>query len=196
MIHDSYQAIRARNYTMVVLAGESGLRIDELLHLEISLDLFFESKKLQTRFAKGTNGSGKRARLTLFPPLARDTVKFYLKEYRPLILGSDQTDHLFPSKLGKLMTYSSAHEALTEILEVSKKTHFPIADHFSWHWMRRIFATKFIEQFPNQLPVLLTLLGHQSPSSVHRYIRHSQAWMDKQMQFVLERASVWPSIGD
>jgi len=32
----SCRAIRARNYTMAVLAGESGLRVDELLHLQIS----------------------------------------------------------------------------------------------------------------------------------------------------------------
>ena len=37
----SYQAIKARNYTLLVLAAESGLRINELLHLEISKDLFF-----------------------------------------------------------------------------------------------------------------------------------------------------------
>ena len=192
----SCQSIRARNYTMVVLAGESGLRADEILNLEMSLDLFFESKKLQTRFAKGTRGSGKRARITLFTPLARDTVKFYLKEHRPHLFGSDQTDYLFPSKSGKLMSYSSAHDALSEVLDAVRKAHFPIGAHMSWHWMRRLFATRFIERFPNQLPVLISLLGHQSPNTVHRYIRHSEAWMNQQIQSLLERTNSWPSTGD
>ena len=64
--------IRQRNYAMAVLAGESGLRIDELVHLEVEKDLFFKSKKLQTRHAKAAKGSGKRSRVTLFTPLARD----------------------------------------------------------------------------------------------------------------------------
>ena len=152
----SYQSIRARNYTMFVLAAESGLRVDELLHLEISLDLFFESKKLQTRFAKGTRGSGKRARITLFTPLARDTVKFYLREHRPQILNSKETDYLFPSKIGKLMNYSSAYEALEEMLEVSRKTHFSVASHMSWHWARRyavlrIMPSNFISMQTSQV---------------------------------------------
>jgi len=182
----SYRAIKARNYTMLLLAAESGLRIDELLHLEISKDLFFESNKLQTRFAKSTHGSGKRARVTLFSPLARDTVKFYLKENRPQILCAHQTDLLFPSKMGKRMTYTSAHQALEEMIQVARKTEFEISPHMSWHWARRIFATRFIERFPEKLSVLIQLLGHQNPNTVHRYIRHSQAWMDQELRRVLE----------
>jgi integrase len=181
--------IRARNYSMIVLAGESGLRADELLHLEVSQDLFFASHKLQTRFAKGTNGSGKRSRITLFTPLARDTIQFYLKQYRPLIRGVDKTDYLFPSKTGNLLSYSTAHKELDKILSMLRKAEFSVGNHMSWHWLRRAFATRFIEKFPNQLPILITLLGHQSPNTVHRYIRHSEAWMDKQIQSVLEGIS-------
>ena len=69
--NERYPLIANRNYAMLVIAGESGLRIDEIIHLEVQ-DLFFESKKIQTRYAKGTKGSGKRARVTIFTPLARD----------------------------------------------------------------------------------------------------------------------------
>mgnify|MGYP001583035273 FL=1 len=65
--------LRQRNYAMAVLAGETGLRVDELMHLEVEKDLFFASKKIQTRHAKAAKGSGKRCRVTLFPPLARDS---------------------------------------------------------------------------------------------------------------------------
>jgi integrase len=190
------QAIRARNYSMIVLAGESGLRVDELLHLEISQDLFFDSKKIQTRFAKSTRGSGKRSRITLFTPLARDTVRLYLKEYRSKISDSNQSDYLFPAKSGGLLPYSAAHNGLVEVLRNLSQTGFIVGSHMGWHWFRRIFATRFIERFPNQLPVLLELLGHMSPNTVHRYIRHSEAWMDKQIQTVIEGVSTWPLSGD
>lgn len=193
----SNKTIAARNYAMAVLAGESGLRADELMHLEMGKDLFFESKKLQTRFAKATRGSGKRARITLFTPLARDTLKFYLNEHRPKILNAEKTDFVFPSRSGQLLSYAGIHGALSEMVAVANKAGFSVAPHMGWHWFRRIFATRFIERFPNQLSTLIELMGHMSPNTIHRYIRHSSAWMDKQMQLVLERgADVWPSIGD
>jgi integrase len=53
--------------------------------------------------------------------------------------------------------------------------------------MRRIFATRFIEKFPHQLSVLISLLGHVTPNTVHCYIRHSEAWMDKKILDVLNK---------
>ena len=191
-----WAAIRARNYAMVVLAGESGLRVDELLNLEVGKDLFFESHKLQTRFAKGTRGSGKRARITLFPPLARDTVRYYLKNHRPQLLMADSEDYLFLSQSGLKMNYSSAHRALKEMVALANENEVSVANHLCWHWFRRIFATRFIERFPNKLATLVGLLGHITPGTVHRYIRHSEAWMDQEIQSVLEGTVTWPSIGD
>ncbi len=191
------QAVSARNYTAVVVAGECGLRIDELIHLDIRYDLFFDSKKLQTRFGKGTQGSGKRPRTTLFPPLARDTVSYFLKEHHSKISKESKSNHLFPSNRGQMMTYSSFHEALEEMLRIVRKANFHVAPNMTWHWFRRIFATRFIEKFPERMDVLISLLGHTSPNTVHRYIRHSEAWMDKQIQSVIEGESIiWQSSGD
>jgi len=188
----SWEAVRARNYTLAVLAGESGLRADELLHLEIG-DLFFESAKIQTRYAKGTHGSGKRARLTLFPPLGRDTVSFYLKAIRPKLYRGDGP-LLFLSPSGSPLRYSVINQALGEMVNISQQAKFPILNHMGWHWFRRIFATRFIENYPNRLSVLVSLLGHTTPNTVHCYIRHSEAWMDSEIQKVL--GGKWQSTGD
>lgn len=188
----SWEAVRARNYTLAVLAGESGLRADELLHLEIG-DLFFDSAKLQTRYAKGTHGSGKRARLTLFPPLARDTVSFYLRVIRPKLYRDDGL-LVFLSPSGNPLQYSAINQALREMVNISQKAKFPVLDHMGWHWFRRIFATRFIENYPNRLSVLVSLLGHTTPNTVHCYIRHSEAWMDSEIQKVL--GGKWQSTGD
>ena len=178
--------IRARDYSIAVLAGESGLRIDELIHLEISKDLFFESKKLQTRHAKGMKGSGKRTRTTLFTPLARDTIQFYLNHHRPSIRGAGECDFLFINRGGHQMDRKSVNEQLNNMVSCAQKSGFPVMDHFSWHWFRRIFATRFIERFPDKLHVLIQLLGHVTPHTVHTYIRHSDAWSDRMMQEALE----------
>jgi site-specific recombinase XerD len=180
------QDIRARNYSMAVLAGESGLRIDEILHLEISKDLFFESKKLQTRHAKGMRGSGKRSRPTLFTPLARDTLQFYLNHHRPRIRGAAESDYLFINRDGKKMDRKAVSEQLNNMVSSAQESGFSVMDHFSWHWFRRIFATRFIERFPDKLHVLIGLLGHVTPHTVHTYIRHSDAWSERMMQETLE----------
>lgn len=190
------KSVRARNYTAAVLAGESGLRVDELIHLDIRYDLFFESKKLQTRFGKAARGSGKRPRITLFPPLARDTVSYYLRDHRPNLIQAEN-HHLFPSNRGEHPTYSTFYDALKEMSDVVREAGFPLAPNMSWHWFRRIFATRFIERFPGRIDVLIALLGHSTHNTVHRYIRHSTAWQDRQLIAVIEGESPsWQSNGD
>lgn len=187
-----YRHIKARNYAMVVLAGESGLRCDELCHLETDLDLFFDSHRLQTRHAKATHGSGKRSRVTLFTPLARDTIRFYLKNHRPYLSSAGTSPYLFPSRKNRALSNGTVISAINLIKETVNKNNFPVADHLGWHWMRRLFATRFIERFPHQLHVLVELLGHLTPNTVHAYIRHSDAWMDKKIIEVLEGSERTP----
>ena len=177
---------RARNYAMIVLAGETGLRSDEIAHLEIDHDLFFESHQIQTRFAKGTNGSGKRSRLTVFPPLARDTIRYYLKNHRPHLRGSSKSRYLFSATNGGPIDYNSLQRAMVAIRSCANKNEFPVLNHFAWHWLRRLFATRFIERFPDKLPVLIQLLGHVTGGTVHKYIRHSKSWTDEQQRGVLK----------
>jgi len=160
------------------------------LHLEWDRDLFFDSHKLQTRHAKAAKGSGKRARITLFTPLARDTLRYYLKHVRPHF-DQRKGNWLFLSNRGTRLSYGALYLGLKEMGTIARKAGFPIATHMGWHWFRRIFATRFIERFPNRLAVLIDLLGHMSPNTVHRYIRHSEAWMDHEIQSVLKEAERW-----
>ena len=81
------------------------------------------------------------------------------------------------------------------MIDIANGANFSVLNHMSWHWMRRIFATRFIERHPNKLAVLITLLGHMNANTVHKYIRHSEAWMDEQIKETLEGNKKWPSIG-
>lgn len=186
---------RARNYAMVVLAGETGLRLDELRNLE-AIDLFFDGHKIQTRHAKSARGSGKKSRISIFPPLARDTMRHYLAAHRPHLAKGRETSLLFPSRYGKVMANSQNQVDLKKMCAAAKKSGFPILPHMSWHWLRRVFATRFIERFPDKMAVLIKLLGHSNPHTVHRYIRHSDAWVDEQIVAVMEDVKKWPYIGN
>lgn len=184
-----------RNYAMAVVAAESGLRADELVHLHVN-DLFFDSLRIQTRFAKGKRGSGKRSRTTLFGPLARDSMRYYLDNCRGEFLNADRSPLLFLSNKGKMISSTTLSRIVGSFLKCAHTHHFPIHDHMSWHWFRRLFATRFIEKFPNKMPLLLELLGHSNMATVHRYIKHSEAWLDKEIQSVLEGSSQCPFTGD
>lgn len=185
---------RARNYAMVVLGGETGLRLDEIRNLEV-IDLFFDGHKIQTRQAKSARGSGKKSRISIFPPLARDTMRHYLAVHRPQLAKGRETSLLFPSRRGQAMANSQNQVDLKKMCEAAKKAGFPVLPHMSWHWLRRMFATRFIERFPDKMAVLIKLLGHSNPHTVHRYIRHSDAWMDDQITAVMEGVKAWPYIG-
>lgn len=186
--------VRARNYTMAVLAAESGLRIDELIHLHCD-DLFFESNKIQTRFAKSKRGTGKRSRLTLFPALSQDTVRFYLESYRPKFSSAKKSSLLFLAYNGLEISSCQPSRIMDEFVKTVSDHGFQILPNMSWHWFRRIFSTRFIERFPDKMPALLELLGHSNFATVHRYIEHSEAWMDKEIQAIFGRIEAWPSDG-
>src|SRR5258706_1929546 len=69
-----------RDYTMIIVAGESGLRADEIAHLDAfgsSRDVYYDDHCLQTRYGKATNGSGKRPRKTILTPFAAATLHVY-----------------------------------------------------------------------------------------------------------------------
>lgn len=183
--NSKYLPFKARNYTMLVLAGECGFRADELRNIEIA-DLFFSGKKIQTRSAKGSCGSGKKSRISLFTPFAQDSVRHFQAHHRGKILGKNLSQFLFPTKNLTPVSYSTQQREINLMVKAARKSDFPVLPHMGWHWMRRIFATRFIEQYPDKLAVLVQLLGHSSPNTVHRYIRHSEAWMDKQIIETLE----------
>ena len=83
------------------------------------------------------------------------------------------------------------------MIQVANKNGFKVANHMGYHWLRKTFATRFIERFPHKLAILINLLGHLTPNTVHCYIRHSEAWTDKQVLKMLEEGGrLWPSIGD
>jgi len=153
--------VKARNYSLIVLAFETGLRINELYHLEVNRDLLWESEKVQTRFAKASSGSGKKTRQTLFPPLSRETMRYYLKNIRPKFKCSANSDYLFITGKGTAIDKCIGQLALKEMITCAQKNDFPISSDMTWHWTRRIFATRFIERFPEKLHVLIDLLGHQ-----------------------------------
>jgi site-specific recombinase XerD len=172
----------ARDYTMIVLAGESGLRIDEIVHLDahgIHRDLFYESGRIQTRFGKGTKGSGKRVRKTIFTPLAQATMRVYEDRIRPLFPNARTNPALFLSETGTRLSYKAAWASLRNIVKAARRAGIELPPRLSWHSLRKSFATNFMEQHPEKVWVLMDMMGHLNPSTLNRYVKHSRSYYDQ-----------------
>jgi site-specific recombinase XerD len=180
--HNQKKLPASRDYTMVVIAGESGLRADEIRHLDAlgpHRDLFYERNCIQTRHGKGTKGSGKRVRKTIFTPFAQGTMHIYEEHIRPNFPNAKTNPALFLTESGERMSYKAMWHNLHSIVEEARKAGLEVPPKLSWHSLRKSFATNFMEQHPDRPWVLMDLMGHLNPSTLHRYVKHSRTYYDQ-----------------
>jgi integrase len=187
--HAQKRFAAARDYTMVVVAADSGLRADEIRNLDLKgahRDVFYERNRLQTRHGKATRGSGKRIRKTLFTPFAQATVKVFAAEIRPNYLNAASHAALFLSEKGQRMSYNTMWHGLHSIATAAREAGIELPARFGWHSLRKSFATNFMEAHPDQVWVLMDMLGHLNPSVIHRYVKHSRAYYESAIDRVLD----------
>jgi site-specific recombinase XerD len=180
--HNQKKLPASRDYSMIVIAGESGLRADEICHLDAlgpHRDLFYEHNCIQTRHGKGTKGSGKRVRKTVFTPFAQATMRVYEDHIRPHFPDARTNTALFLTESGARISYKAMWHNLHVITEEARKAGLAMPPKLSWHSLRKSFATNFMEQHPDRPWVLMDLLGHLNPSTLHRYVKHSRAYYDQ-----------------
>jgi integrase len=168
----------SRDYTMIVVAGESGLRADEICHLDVR-DLFYSYSCLQTRYGKGSGGSGKRVRKTIFTPFAQETLHVYETAIRPAFPSAKTQEVLFLSERGERVVYSSMWSSLHTMTQAARAAGLELPHKFGWHSLRKSFATNFMEERPDQVWLLMDLMGHLSPGTLFRYVRHSREYFEQ-----------------
>lgn len=163
-----------RDYVLMVVAVTSGVRANELCHLDID-DIRFDERRIWVRFGKGCKGSGKRQRLTILTAFAAETLRIYLKQIRPKLTRADvATDALFLTQQGTRVTYCAIKARLNKIVSLVKKANITMPEPFGWHDPRRSFATGTTDQHPDKIIHISGLLGHTGLGTMHRYIRPSK----------------------
>jgi site-specific recombinase XerD len=180
--HNQKKLPASRDYTMIVVAAESGLRADEIRHLDAlgpHRDLFYERNCIQTRHGKGAKGSGKRVRKTIFTPFAQETMRVYEERIRPHFPEAKTDPALFLTESGERISYKAMWHNLHVIVAAARKAGLEMPPKLSWHSLRKSFATNFMEQHPDRPWVLMDLMGHLNPSTLHRYVLHSRAYYDQ-----------------
>lgn len=180
--HNQKKFTASRNYTMIVVAGESGLRASEIQHLDAfgpHRDLFYEQNRIQTRFGKGVKGSGKRVRKTIFTPYAQATLRIYEERIRPSFPDAKINPALFLTESGSRLSYDAMSYFLSCIVKEARLEGLDLPPKLTWHSLRKSFATNFIEQYPDKVWVLMEMMGHLNPSTLYRYVKHNRSYYDQ-----------------
>ncbi len=145
-----------RNKAMLELMYSSGLRISELIGLNLQ-DLNLNMNTIRVM------GKGNKERIIPIGDYATKYLKIYIEEYRQLFQKKRINDILFLSSRGEKMSRQSFFKIIKKIaLEKNIQTDF------SPHTLRHSFATHMIENGAD-LRSIQELLGHSNISTTQIY---------------------------
>jgi integrase/recombinase XerC len=158
----STHGLAARNYTLVQLFLQTGLRVGEVAALQVG-DLVLRERAGLVRVRAG---KGLKAREVPLNATARRALRTYLatrEDPRP-------TAPLFVNTRGAAMPARNIQATLTHLARRAKLRRIRV----SAHTLRHTFALTYIHQNPGKLVELASLLGHESLDTTAIYTRPSR----------------------
>ncbi|MFA7076385.1 MAG: site-specific tyrosine recombinase XerD [Candidatus Izemoplasmatales bacterium] len=164
MINFTYQCnepLDVRNRSLLELAYGSGLRVSELLDLEIG-DLHLNKGLVSV------TGKGNKERIIPLGEESIQALKDYITKYR-LLLNPKSQNILFVNKFGDKLSrigFYKIVQSLADKAHINKKV--------SPHTFRHTFATHLLENGAN-LRTVQELLGHEDIMTTENYTHVSKA---------------------
>jgi integrase/recombinase XerD len=153
---DVDQPLELRDRAMLELLYASGLRVTELVSLQIG----------QLSLSQGVvrvMGKGSKERLVPTGEEALFWLQRYIKQGRPMLMGGAMSEVLFPSMRGTMMTRQTFWYRIKLYAQRSG-----ISKSLSPHTLRHAFATHLINHGAD-LRVVQLLLGHSDLSTTQIY---------------------------
>lgn len=145
-----------RNKAMIELMYDAGLRVSELVNLEVN------NINLKDCYVR-CFGKGKKERIVPLGDIAVEVLDKYINIYRDTLLKGYFTDKLFISSYGKGIT----RQGFFKILK-SEAKKAGITKEFSPHTLRHSFATHLLE-YGADLSSISELLGHENIKTTQIY---------------------------
>ena len=149
--HSSH-GTQKRNYAIIQLLLQTGIRVSELVNLEIrDLKLYDRSGEIRIVDAKGV-----KERTVALNNYARKALRNYLKKNNIKDKTQDNRKIIFLSKQNKQMTVRAVQKMISNL---AKKAGI---ENISPHSLRHSFAINYLRSNPECLVELSALLGHES----------------------------------
>lgn len=145
----------ARDKAILELLYSSGLRVSELINLELS-NVDLDSCLIRVM------GKGRKERIVPLGDYAIDALTIYINDYRYLI-NKKNNNYLFLNKSGDKISRQFIFKTIKK--EVSKKG---IKKNVSPHTLRHTFATHLLNNGAD-LRIIQELLGHENLSTTQVY---------------------------
>jgi integrase/recombinase XerD len=153
---DTHQLLGLRDRAMLETLYATGLRVSELVGLQVS-EVSLQDGVLRT------TGKGDKTRLVPMGEEALDWVRRYLGEARPLILDGKMSESLFVTQRGEAMTRQAFWYLIKRYALLAG-----IGKPLSPHTLRHAFATHLLNHGAD-LRVVQMLLGHADISTTQIY---------------------------
>jgi integrase/recombinase XerC len=158
----SSHGLSKRNYAVLQLMLQSGLRIGEVIKLRFcDITLQARSGSVNVVDAKGHKSREVPLNIT-----ARHALQNYFKQCK----NKDPSGPVFHSKRQKALSLRSMQSMIHNLVTRAKLTQLGV----SAHTLRHTFATNYLRANPNQLVELAQLLGHDSLNTTAIYTKSSQ----------------------
>lgn len=154
-------AFSFRNKAMLELMYSSGLRVSELVNVNIH-DI--DTSNCIIRIM----GKGSKERIVPLGDYAIKYIEIYIKEYREKLIKKEINNYLFLNNHGKKMTRQGFFKILKQIAKEKN-----IKTEFSPHTLRHSFATHLLNGGAD-LRSIQEMLGHESISTTQIYTHVSK----------------------
>ncbi len=164
---EKHTSIGARNYCITLLMIDNGMRISEVVAIEIvGLNL----SKCRVKIT----GKGQKERIVPFTKIIRKELLKYMEHHRNNLCKLD-SPYLFPGIDGDYVSIKSIQQAISRL---SKKVGLDGIKYYP-HIFRHSFATLFLSK-GGQLTALKDIMGHESIQTTQKYVHFLPEDLQKQ----------------
>lgn len=166
----STHGLATRNYAIVQLLLQSGLRVGELNNLLVK-DIIIRER---SGCVNVVDGKGRKHREIPLNSIARRAIASYLETREPLEPGNI----LFTTKRGEQGTIRALQSLISSLAKRANITRI----HVTAHTLRHTFATQFLQANPGCLVELAMLMGHESVNTTAIYTKASKEKLAEHME--------------
>lgn len=145
-----------RNRAIIEMLYGSGLRVSELVNLQLSNIYLHEGYMRIT-------GKGSKQRLVPISPVAIEWFAYWLQDRNSLDIKQEATDIAFVNRYGRQLTRAMIFTIIKRLAEAAG-----IQKNISPHTLRHSFATHLLQNGAD-LRIIQQLLGHESISTTEIY---------------------------